>query len=349
MPIPPLSEAAATATTSASGVAKKPDQHKHRRRFIGPMPEKVLFQQTAEMKNPKKRSRIWSARTHELDDEDEVLQDVIREHAYNYFMGHGGKLEDWNEQEDRRVQDEMLKRWKDGEWSKRRKSVTWDSTAAKKWIGSSFNVGVFLGVNLLDETASRSFHNSAAASTSRLQRNTGSAASETFVTAPSHVGDSPEHSGNGSRSISQHLDPNDVRNISGTSLTPDHSPPQDHYSPSATSADSTTALLGPQVSQRSNVVRQPPTTEIQEPPLANIYIRDGMGESEIRKMKAKPFRVHYEETARPEAPVRPSEVLARTGSIVPNTSAAAAQRATAENQTPWGEVIMRGIFASSLK
>lgn len=340
---------AASSTTAASGHAKRPDAHRHRRRFIGPMPEKALLQQVAET-NQRKRSRLRLSRTRANTKQDEeIVQEVVREHALDYFLGHGGNIEDWNEEEDERVRDLMLKRWKDSEWGRARKAVQWDTAVAKKWIGASFDVGVFLGVNLLDETASRSFRASAAntiTSSSRIRDKGRSDASDTFVTARSALSDSSNQDGNSVPPVSGRLgEPSG--SSAAQSLLPEPAPSPNRYSYSAGSADSTTALLDPKVSHpsygagttsQSNVL--PKSTILRTPSRA----RDSNALGDAPKPKGKAPRVHYADMQVPgdESPAPPIEVLARRGSDMPNTSAEAARHATAENEAPWGEAIMRG-------
>lgn len=350
MPAPPPTTAIAsttTTTTAASGHARKPDQHKHRRRFIGPVPEKVLLQKVAEPTHQRRRSWFsgWQSRTFANGkQEDDILQDVVREHALDYFLGHGGKIQDWNEEEDRRVREIMLKRWKESEWGQARKTVQWDTTTAKKWIGSSFDVGVFLGVNLLDETASRSLHNSgmdASTSTSRIRSDRATTPGTSFVTARSEFTDSSTQNGDGIPPTFQQLGTN---SNGPSSLQPELLPKQnDHSSSSAGSADSTTALIVPRPLAANEVVSP---SQRDTNPTATILKMPSQAQNssslKTSKQKAKAVRVHYADMAGDETPAPPREVLARRGSELPNTSAAAARQATVENQTPWGEVIMRG-------
>ena len=306
------------------------------------MPEKVLLQKVAEPNHQRKLSRVWHARPlANAKQEDDILQDVVRDHALDYFLGHGGKIEDWNEDEDRRIREIMLKRWQDSDWGQARKTVQWDTGVAKKWIGTSFDVGVFLGVNLLDETASRSFRNpgagSAASSRIRPAKTPAATASETFVTARSEFT-------NASGQAEQGIPPPSSKMGQGTSDTTYTRQTEETANRDDHSADSTTALLKSQIPSVANGTAIPPLSETR--PTSSILRTPAPAQadsvSKTLKPKGKAVRVHYADVPVDETPAPPREVLARTGSEYPNTSAAAAQRATVENQTPWGDVIMRG-------
>ncbi|KAJ8523170.1 hypothetical protein ONZ45_g276 [Pleurotus djamor] len=77
--------------------------HKHRRIFIGPLPEKVILQQEQLATEP---------------DSDGVLAETFRRNALHVFLSKGGKEEDWHESEEQSLVDEMMSRWRDSEWGR---------------------------------------------------------------------------------------------------------------------------------------------------------------------------------------------------------------------------------------
>ncbi|KAI0632122.1 Pleckstrin homology domain-containing protein [Trametes polyzona] len=226
----------------------------------------------------------------------------------------------------------MRRKWRESDWGRARKQRRQDGSTPK-WVGTSFDVGVFLGVDILDENVgSGATSHSAATGTSAVPDISVSAASpsagaETFVTAHSHLSTpAQEQPGPSPLSLNVSRDQDSVRPVS---------------------ASSSTALLAPSSSYHAHLVEEEPAPEEGQAsnkaiPPASAVIGDGplatpeMPESSAKKGKGKAMHVHYEE---PPAP--PAEVLARRGSAVESTSAGAAQQATAENQVKWGDIIMR--------
>ncbi|OCH86402.1 hypothetical protein OBBRIDRAFT_797244 [Obba rivulosa] len=230
----------------------------------------------------------------------------------------------------------MLKRWRESEWGKalrHRKEIK----SSRQWVGSSFDIGIFLGVNIL-EAPSPEGDNARAShvetSSSRVELVGPSTATDTFVTAP--------------------LCP-DLRSTLKSAPDPSFSVPQSKdddalYRPATTddgsSANSSTALIKSPRVQRDAVQPQPRSDH---PPSSYLGVQShhswtneqSQGVASTGKGKAK--AVHYLEpdVQEPETPVPPAEVLARRGCEVEDTSAGAAQQASMENQIPWGDAIMR--------
>jgi hypothetical protein len=131
----------------------KDEEHRHRRRFIGPMPESVLTSEVTPNRQAQKKRRWFASSSRasaaSQEDEDQCLRDVIKAHAYEFFKGHGGKDEDWGEEEEMSVREEMLRRWRQSEWGKLRNAK--ESGTKNRWVGTSFDIGTFLGVNILDK------------------------------------------------------------------------------------------------------------------------------------------------------------------------------------------------------
>ncbi len=295
------------------------------------MPAAVLPQQDSKRRKRKRpflRAREESSSSSSSSDSDDSssLSDVIHRHALDFFLKHGGNREDWGQSQAKSVRAEMRRRWRESDWGRARKQRRQAGTAPK-WVGNSFDVGVFLGVDILDEnlpsvvrTPASTSHASDRPDLSRVAANP-SAGADTFVTAQSHLSTPAREQPPGPATLSL--------NVS-----------QERDSVWPGSASSSTALLAPSASHHVHPVDQqetngaptsvgPDSQELPPPRPAN----------QGRKSTGKGSRhVHYEET--PAVP--PSEVLARRGSAVEDTSAGAAEQATAENQVKWGDVIMRG-------
>ena len=340
MSSPQSTEQATTAVLTTPDVVKKEDVHKFRRRFIGPMPASAL-QSSGRPRKQKKRRRFFRSREdHESsssssdDSDSSSLSDVIHRHSLEFFLKHGGQREDWGESAQKSVRTEMRKRWRESDWGRIHKQQR-QGVAGPKWVGSSFDVGVFLGVDVLDEAVpglpssepsdtgfSTPLHLPATLTATPSQE------AETFVTARTHpaTAEPPFLSADASRE--------------GEAVN-------------AYSASSSTALLVNSQSQTSLPAGLSnggagPSTELpvsSPEPQAN----ETAPTADIRpdvpgkggKNKKPGARVHY------ETPVPPREVLARTGSAVKTTSAGAAEQASSENTAKWGDTIMRGNFSSA--
>ncbi|EIW59516.1 uncharacterized protein TRAVEDRAFT_121684 [Trametes versicolor FP-101664 SS1] len=217
----------------------------------------------------------------------------------------------------------MRRRWRESDWGRARKQRRQAGTGPK-WVGNSFDVGVFLGVDILDENLASVAPAQASTSRGSVRPSiietpaSPSAGADTFVTAQSHLS-TPAREQPGPTTLSL--------NVS-----------QDRDSVWPGSASSSTALLAPSASHHGPLVEQQHTNGASTSAgPANGDVPLPRPANQGRKSTGKGMHVHYEET--PAVP--PSEVLARRGSAVDDTSAGAAEQATAENQVKWGDVIMR--------
>ncbi|RPD62431.1 hypothetical protein L226DRAFT_544250 [Lentinus tigrinus ALCF2SS1-7] len=218
----------------------------------------------------------------------------------------------------------MRRRWRESEWGRARKRQR-QAGNAPKWVGNSFDVGLFLGVDILNDSvrlASAELNTNAEQSTSvPVARPTigvfpASDAAETFVTAVSHLNTPPE--------------PNDPRALSQI-VSPDMG-----IDPSASSS---TPLLASNIHVEDVEVRLPdpgPSTRSIPPASVNGNPVVPLPALSPDKGKGKDVHVHYE-----DRPASPAEVLARTGSDVKATSAGAVEQTTSEATVKWGDVIMR--------
>ncbi|TCD70536.1 hypothetical protein EIP91_002882 [Steccherinum ochraceum] len=320
---------------------ERDDAHKHRRRFIGPLPESLVSQ----VVNPKPRKKGWFSPTAQQDHRSEVedarLRDAVKEHALQFFLKHGGRKEDWGETTERNVREEMMRKWRDSEWGRVRKGKK-EAAQNRRWVGTSFDVGVFLGVDMLNGAKSPPPEDDESVLDAYPARS-GAAAStatgrETFVTAQSQLSTSPPEAGPSRPSTSLQV------NVPQNGFSP-HLHPDDGADP--VSADSSTALLPPKI-----VIEDPSgrvQSEIVTRTLSSMPpLRSALSDTDgIAGGKGKGKSVHYDDATPPveippeDTPAPASEVLARTGSEMDDTSAGAAEQATVENQVTWGDVIMR--------
>ncbi|KAK7048271.1 hypothetical protein R3P38DRAFT_2605963 [Favolaschia claudopus] len=155
---PPLSKSKSASGTSRKSARSKAGLesggHSHKRVFVGPLPEKVIPLPDSSSTKGKKKRRLHLLNI-DNSDEDGIISRIIRDHAFEFFLQEGGKEEDWEESREQSVREEMLRRWRETEWG-----AVWHRRQSKDakqsnqhWIGGSFEVGNILGVNILQEPA----------------------------------------------------------------------------------------------------------------------------------------------------------------------------------------------------
>ncbi|KAI0947149.1 hypothetical protein AcV7_009650 [Taiwanofungus camphoratus] len=320
----------------ADKIGRSDDQHQYHRRFIGPMPEKALSQADAIPSRSKQQHRTGSSDVTSTDNNegDGNRSGIIGNMALRFFLGHGGKREDWGEDQERSVREAMFRRWKESEWGQAYEQRK-EARLVQRWIGTSFDVGVFLGVNLLDEGSCKPNPWRPTAETSSSRYVSTSADAETFATAPSHLSplstphDKPwtasqDQIVNGPLSQTGAIDDESLSATSSTALIPPIVSPQDAY-PSQV---------------HSEIIHSPKSRSSGPPALNELHFKEAT-KSIASPNKGKAKMVHYPVTVAEDVPAPPREVLARSGSAVHDSSAEAAQQATAENQVVWGDVVMR--------
>ncbi|KAH8104569.1 Pleckstrin homology domain-containing protein [Cristinia sonorae] len=238
----------------------------------------------------------------------------------------------------------MLKRWRESEWGRLRRRKDLKPVNGKQWVGTSFDVGDFLGVDMLGGDAPKP----ASAEPSIVDEYPPPSHAPTstvgtdFVTAPSTL----------SRPNGIPTQPSDasLRVLNAQSRLSAHGHEEDSR---PISADSSTALLPPRI-----VVEDPfggVHSEILARSLSSVGPILTSGESDTNLItghaSGKGKRVHYVDTPLPapsptgapaeDPPAPAEEVLARTGSEVLDTSAGAVEQSSLQNQEKWGDVIMR--------
>ncbi|CAL1713133.1 unnamed protein product [Somion occarium] len=313
---PPPEAVPQAVVNPAPGPLNHTGGHTRHRRFIGPLPEVVVFQAIDVVPQTPKRKTWLSSLMHtgvrqepeeSQHEHEEGVRRAIRNHAHQFFLGRGGRSEDWGERTERHAREEMWRIWRDSEWGRARAERK-ESKTVKRWVGSSFDVGMFLGVDLLRHSPATS----PPGTVSGTQAET-APPSTAFVTAPSIP--SP--------------------------------PPLEHPRPGW--GDSHPASLNELTSRPLHDVRSEPALVTRTPmatPTHDGIRSDGDVSQVPTPPKNKGKTVHYADTATETpvttgAPAPPAEVLSRTGVQVQETSAGAAQQATLENQVRWGDVILR--------
>ncbi|KAJ7645455.1 Pleckstrin homology domain-containing protein [Mycena polygramma] len=312
---PPLTSCptgASGASSKRSSKSKVPqDSHAHnKRRFIGPLPEKVVtLPESAPNKDKRRRFRLGSTD----DGDDGHISQVIKDHAFAFFIQEGGNEEDWEETQEQSVREEMLRRWRETEWGKiiGRQKHGKEPKQAKRWIGGSFEVGDILGVNILQDPAPESIRERTVSNRSAQS-------------SPRRPGASPQHP--------------PVSSYGGR--TSSHSPTEGATSFFAPGAGA--SILRPPVSAeegrrvQSDFVARP-ALEISVPAVKSDSHVPVIGKQRAVHYAQSPIREESEEAS----PAPPSEVLERTSSEIPATSAEAMSTPDPQRRVPWGEAVMR--------
>ncbi len=175
------------------------------------MPERVLLDVQHLVLNPVKKHRSlfnFHQSQQPPSDNNEPVEELINQYAYAFHLKLGGSAEDWNEERESNIKDEMSRRWRESPWGRLLRGRNDGGTKAShgRWVlpndAGSFQVGDFLGLNTYSELVTRSPRLTATAtassptragpSTSRQARLDGPSVvtGDTFVTARSHI--SPE-------------------------------------------------------------------------------------------------------------------------------------------------------------
>ncbi|EPQ54943.1 hypothetical protein GLOTRDRAFT_43400 [Gloeophyllum trabeum ATCC 11539] len=321
---------------SSLDVTKRNDLHKHARVFIGPMPEKFLSETEALVRQKRRR---WFSRSKSSDTDD--VNGFIRDHAFRTFLHRDEDSSvDWDEEEERGRVEEILDRWKESDWGKVWRRRATEPATNHRWVGSSFEIGNFLGVNLLqDERPASPAPTGSTQSKAPKSRQFTAASStkvETFVTAPSQI--------RSSLSSSQAATP---------LASPGHLQPTipegDELPRPLSTSSSTTPLLTPEVTARQDASSRAHTEAPRRPALKSASRVNAISDGQLGNVRTpegsyfankKGKTVHYCEEV-DEDPASPREVLARTGSSIDTTSAGATKAPSSFTDAEWGDEVMR--------
>ncbi|KAK0464663.1 guanine nucleotide exchange factor [Desarmillaria tabescens] len=283
-------------SSASQAIQTSEDVHVHRRVFIGPMPEKLL-----------------SGEATTDQDEERNLSQLVKNTAYRFFLLGGGNPDEWGESNESSVREEMLSKWRESEWGAiwNRKLAASSTVPDQKWVGSSFEVGSFLGVNVLE-----SMEAVASARSSRKGMSD--------VHLPLILEDEAEQLpssalpvGDSTASANETFLENGT--ASGSSDGDNHS------------TSSATALLGRPNASRNRTSSSKAHTDVIPRPIIKMPSNKSKGKQ----------KVHYAEPTR--NPVAPEEVLERCEQAVEETSAGAmaTAAANADSDAEWGDVVMR--------
>ncbi|CAK5280363.1 unnamed protein product [Mycena citricolor] len=246
------------------------------------------------------------------DQEDSVTK-VIREHAFSFFIQHGGNEEDWEESREQTVREEMLRRWKESEWGTalrgRAHGKKSAKQAAKTWIGGSFEVGDLVGVNILQEPTES-------------------------------VRDRISHLSSGRRPSQSFRTASHVVSVGDDFVTASEGATPSFYG--TVGMNQVTMSLSHLGVETGEATRRTQSDSDVRPTLEEAT---ALAKSDSHVPVLKKQRVHYAPDPSREAPaepspVPPSQVLERSPSEIPATSAEA-MVAPAQRSSSWTDVTMR--------
>ncbi len=318
-------------------------RHTLHRLFLGPLPERVVSDVQHLVTKSVNRSRglfSFAQAQHSPSEADEPVEELIDQYAYAFYLKLGGSKEDWNEEQESHVKNEMLKRWKESAWGRfwRRRKENSDTTHAR-WVlpndAGSFQVGEFLGLDTYAEPASRGrltpgSPTQTGPSTSHVHLND---PSNTFVTAPSHV--TPESEMETSQSSSPRQGPpvsssgsSDLYAVtSTTNLLPAVTAVDRRSERYRTSTGPTDAVPSLKPALRARFLTQAKSDgaiDVTSDATLGFSLASGAGKGKGKKAVRLPSSaLHSTPSTLPSPSVSPGGVLERTGSESHGTSAAA--------------------------
>jgi hypothetical protein len=336
--------------------------------FLGPLPERVVSDAqhlvTKSVTSNRPRGFFSFTQAQQSPSEtDEPVEELIDQYAYAFYLKLGGSEENWNEEQENYVKNEMLRRWRESAWGRlwRRRKENSDTTHAR-WVlpndAGFFQVGEFLGLNTYAEPASRGTRFTPGSSTwtgpsiSPVYFNDPSIlARDSFVTARSHVSPEPETGPSQS-----------------SSLPPDASVSSDG-SYGIHAVTSTTNLIPLKAADRPSEIHRTRTGPTDAVPNLKPALRaraltqaksdgaidgttlglSGSGKGKAKKVVRLPSDLHLFGTPTlPPPSVSPDEVIERTGSELRGTSAAteeatkSASAASLETPDEYDDAKMKG-------
>ncbi|KAK2465224.1 hypothetical protein APHAL10511_002578 [Amanita phalloides] len=118
-----------------------------RRSFFGPIPEQVLTR----LQQHNRRYGIADGAASSTEDHGygDHPAGLIERHAFTFFLSEGGRPEDWNEEARISIRRKLVDRWLETEWGKAFQRRQDHKIGPDRWVGDSFEIGVFLGLNIL--------------------------------------------------------------------------------------------------------------------------------------------------------------------------------------------------------
>lgn len=122
--------------------------HRYSRSFFGPTPERVIRQLQDKYRASGAVDVEVTTNNHEVHTNSAAR--LIEKHAFTFFLSDGGSPEDWDEQAASTVKKKMMGRWLESDWGKAlRKGDHEQGRMPERWVGDSFKIGDFLGIDIL--------------------------------------------------------------------------------------------------------------------------------------------------------------------------------------------------------
>ncbi|KAL1713014.1 Pleckstrin homology domain-containing protein [Schizophyllum commune] len=305
----PASSSSASQNTSST--PRGNGTHAHLRYFIGPLPDKIVSDTETRLERSRFRTFLRLPGSSDDNGGADAVSELVRDQAFNIYIREGGREENWGEDREDTVVDDLLRRWRESEWARalsRRKG----QGQAQRWVGNSFEVGNFLGSNVLTERM--------------YSRN------------PDNP---PSHPRPHALSLQPHTDTPLKSIISLPSLAIQ----------SDSAANTPSAPRTPNkrvVHYADSPVKSPKATKPPRSPISGLPTESGgaalSGQQDLshtsEPLSASPTEAHYPNEE--ESPVSPTEVLQRSGTDVQDTSAGATQDSLVQAvETDYNGVVMR--------
>ena len=329
-------------------------RHTHKRHtlyrfFLGPLPERIISDAQHLVTKSVNRHRGFFSFTQAQQtssEADEPVEELIDQYAYAFYLKLGGSEEEWNEEQESYVKNEMLRRWKESAWGRlwhRRKENP--GTAHARWVLPNdvgfFQVGEFLGLNTYAEPTSRGTRLTPGSSTrTRPSTSPSAVAGDSFVTARSHV--SPEPETEPTQSSSFPLDASasssgscDIHAVtSSTNLIPVKTvvrPSERHR----TRTGPTDAVPSLKPALRVRALTQAKSDSAIDGTTSATVGLSGSGKGKSKKAVRLPSDPFHIATPAFSPPASPGKVLERTGSELQRTSATAEQLRATNSASAW--------------
>ena len=285
-----------------------------------------------------------------------AVRDVLDRNAHAFFLRQGGKAEDWDDGARNGVRDELMKQWQECPWMRSLRRTTHRGTGVTHWVGTTFEVGSILGVNVLDSHAQRTV---AAPSESVAPSEAPQQASQVPYASTTALSSIGPHSYWTARS---HLSPPSPQGSSSTASLPEQRGGDlsafSSGSPLLTMA-SAPSLPTEHVPQQGgdvprSILKQPAGTSSGRPGTkrrgVSLVDRDAKHKVQLRPKKSKTPLSGADSRGLPlegeqadEGPVSPSAVLARNGDEVNGCSAGAIAEGTPSQEVP-DDIFFRGLW-----
>lgn len=321
------------------------------RLFIGPLPEKLLA-----VMHEITRPEITGNDDAFIDAPyASAVRDVLDRNAHAFFLRQGGRAEDWDDAARENMCDELMTRWQDCPWTRSLRHTTPRGVGTSHWVGTTFEVGSILGVNVLDSHAPTSASSVATEAPQQPDTGPGTHPAHASTTALSSIGPRSYWTAR------SHLSPPSPQGSTSTASLPER---QDGALPAFSSGSPllATASAPSFPTGRANVPQQEsdtPKSILKRPAgissgklkmkgrsISLLDRREAKRKVQLPPQEGTPLLDDADLRSLPlegeeaeEGPAPPSAVLARTGNEVVQCSAGA----TAEGTSCPDDIFLRGL------